>query len=86
MNKLDINKEIDNNNKIIIKIFNLVKMQDWKNLYELIKSNKIEFQKWSKRLKDYLNNHKCMEKLEKLRNQKGVMKKLKNQLLEKMNL
>ena len=43
MNKLDINKEIDNNNKIIIKIFNLVKMQDWKNLSELIKSNKIDY-------------------------------------------
>ncbi len=43
MNKLDINKEIDNNNKIILKIFNLVKMQDWKNLSELIKSNKIDY-------------------------------------------
>ena len=43
MNKLDINKEIDNNNKIIIKIFNLVKLQDWKNLYEVIKENKIDY-------------------------------------------
>ncbi len=43
MNKLDINKEIDDNNKIILKIFNLVKMQDWKNLIELIKSNKIDY-------------------------------------------
>lgn len=43
MNKLDINKEIDNNNKIILKIFNLVKLQDWKNLSEVIKENKIDY-------------------------------------------
>ncbi len=43
MDKLDINKEIDNNNKMILKIFNLVKMQDWTNLAEVIKSNKIDY-------------------------------------------
>jgi hypothetical protein len=43
MNKLDINKEIDDNNKIILKIFNLVKLQDWKNLLELIKENNIDY-------------------------------------------
>lgn len=43
MNKLDINKEIDDNNQIILKIFNLVKLQDWKNLSNLIKANKIDY-------------------------------------------
>ena len=43
MQRLDINKEIDNNNKIIIKIFNLVKLQDWKNLSELIIENNIDY-------------------------------------------
>lgn len=43
MQRLDINKEIDNNNKIIIKIFNLVKLQNWKNLAELIINNNIDY-------------------------------------------
>ena len=43
MQRLDINKEIDNNNKIIIKIFNLVKLQNWKNLSELIIDNNIDY-------------------------------------------
>ncbi len=36
MEKIDFNKEIDNNNKLILKIFNLVKLQDWKSIKEFI--------------------------------------------------
>ncbi len=39
----DLNKELDNNNKTIIKIFNLIKLQDWKNLEKLIKENNIDY-------------------------------------------
>jgi ankyrin repeat protein len=43
MENIDLNKELDINNKIILKVFNLIKMQDWKNLAKLIKSNKIDY-------------------------------------------
>ncbi len=43
MDKIDFNKEIDNNNKIVIKIFNYIKLQDWTNLLELIKTNDIDY-------------------------------------------
>lgn len=43
METIDFNKELDNNNKIVLKVFNLVKMQDWKNLINLVKKNKIDY-------------------------------------------
>jgi len=43
MESIDFNKELDNNNKVVLKVFNLIKMQDWKNLINLIKKNKIDY-------------------------------------------
>ena len=42
VNDINFNKMIENNNKTIIKIFDLVKKMDWKNLNKLIKSSKID--------------------------------------------
>ncbi len=43
METRDFNKELDINNKIILKVFNLIKLQDWKNLVKLVKENKIDY-------------------------------------------
>ncbi len=43
MNKIDFDEELDKNNKLVLKIFNLVKLQDWKNLLKLIKDNDIDY-------------------------------------------
>ena len=42
INDINFNKLIENNNKTIIEIFDLVKKMDWKNLNKLIKSSKID--------------------------------------------
>ena len=43
MSELNINDELDNNNKIIIKIFNLIKLQDWNSLKNIIEHNDIDY-------------------------------------------
>lgn len=43
MENINFNKEIDNLNNITIKIFNLIKLQDWVNLHNLIKLNNIDY-------------------------------------------
>ncbi len=43
MDRTNFDKDLDNNNKLILKIFNLVKLQDWKNLIKLIRENSIDY-------------------------------------------
>ncbi len=43
MDKTNFDKDLDTNNKLVLKIFNLVKLQDWKNLVKLIKDNNIDY-------------------------------------------
>jgi ankyrin repeat protein len=43
MENINFNKEINDNNKLIIKIFNLIKLQDWINLTNIIKNNDFDY-------------------------------------------
>jgi len=43
LNNLNFNEEIDNQNKIIISIFNNIKLQDWNSLIDIIKYNNIDY-------------------------------------------
>jgi hypothetical protein len=43
LNNINFSDEIDNQNKLIISIFNNIKLQDWDNLKDIIKYNNIDY-------------------------------------------